>query len=312
MTEEISDLYRKYRPTKFEDVVGQDQAVTVLQNKLQTENLPHVVLFSGPTGSGKNTLAYIVRNDLGCTDANFIEINCAEVRGIDSVRELYDAIGYKPMAGKCRVWLFDEVVQLPKATQQAFLQVLEKCPAHVYFLLCTSDTTGLLPTFLGRCFIVNLEPLGSRALTKIVESVCEQLEVELPGKVLAAIVTNSGGSGRRALQLLEAVTAVEDDEETQLAVVTLSSAKEEEKVEFLATALMKRAKWSSLVPIIQSVTDPEKMRHQLLAYASKIMASGSPDKSMAYLLIRTCQGSWREDGIAALWAAAWAACLKKD
>lgn len=306
----MSELYRKYRPTSFAEVIGQDRAVAILQTKLKEENLPHVVLFTGSTGTGKTTLAQITAKELGCTDANLVEINVGSERGIDVIREIGKDMYLSPMGGKSRVWLLEEVVQLPKATQQASLSILENAPKHVWFLLCTSDTSGLLPTFLGRCFVIRLETLSQLSIERIIAKIIDKEGKHLDMSILHKVALKAEGNARRAIQLLEAVLTT-DDEDSQLHILEISSLEEDKKLEFLAKALLSQRPWKVIAPIIESIEDKdlEGIRRQVLAYAGKVLlSSGQP---RANLIIKAFYDSWQMVGKAGLISACWDCCQGK-
>jgi DNA polymerase III gamma/tau subunit len=299
-------LYHDMRPKSLKEVVGQVTAVQVLRSKFESKTLPNVVLFVGPTGTGKTTLARICVSETGCTN-NLVEQNCADVRGIDSVREIHASLPYRGIDGGNKAWILDEVVQLPKTTQQAFLKELEDGPPHAYFFLCTTSTEGLLPTFLGRCFVINLKLLTDSQIKMVLSRATLE---SLSNKVVSAIVESASGSARRALQLLEAVLAVEG-EEYQLQAIELSSEEREREVEFLAKALLRRASWRELQPILQKITtkDVEGLRWQILEYVSKVMLF--KDQGMCKLIITAFESSFASSGRAGLFAAVWSCCQNK-
>jgi DNA polymerase III gamma/tau subunit len=300
-------FYHTYRPDEFSEVVGQEKAVAILQAKLEQDALPHVILLAGSTGIGKTTIARILANTLGCPAFGVAEINCAEVRGIDSVREIADAVKTYPLSGK-RVFILDEIVQLPKTTQQAFLKVLEDTPDHTYFFLCASDVSGLLPTFLGRCFLLNLSPLNKEQLTEIIVNVARKEERELRGAVLNAIIAQCKGSARSALNLLEAAFTAKGQME-QLSAIGAATLEEEEIPIFLGKLLLSRAKWETVAAIIAKVEDKdiESLRRGLLGYACKALLEGwkGVDRRHAFLLIRMFEEPMFMSGRAGLAAAAW-------
>lgn len=304
------ELYRRVRPTELDLVIGQDQARAMLAAKLGSpEGLPHIVLLTGPTGTGKTTLAYILARHVGMTNpqANFTEINAADVRGIDSIREIAGIMDMAPMGGRARVWLFDEIVQWPKATQQASLTYLEKCPPHVWIFFCASDTSGLLPTFLGRCFTVQLRALDIPSLMEIIQSALNTLNQGCSISVIRTIAGKSDGSARKALQLLEAVLTTESEQE-QLEIVGLASIKEEEKVEFLARLFMQKSSWPSIVKTLDSIkdSDMEGVRRQLLAYMTKVLSGTNLGNcQLAKSIIENFRFSWSEVGRAGMYVAAW-------
>src|SRR5688572_25883760 len=140
------ELYKKFRPKTLKGVVGQEGAVSSLQSMIDKGRLPHTILFSGPSGCGKTTIARILKGILECSDLDFFEINCADFKGIDMVRDIRRYVGIPPLHGKSRVWLIDEAHQLTKDAQNAFLKLLEDTPKHAYFMLATTDPQKLLPT----------------------------------------------------------------------------------------------------------------------------------------------------------------------
>jgi len=106
------ELYKKYRPKKLGNIVGQSNAVNILQSFIDEGKIPHSLLFSGPSGCGKTTFARIIKRKLKCGDYDFTELNCADARGIDMTREIRSRLNQSPISGKCRVWLLDECHKL--------------------------------------------------------------------------------------------------------------------------------------------------------------------------------------------------------
>jgi DNA polymerase III subunit gamma/tau len=302
-----TEIYKTCRPTKLEDVFGQAEAVEIITGWLASTPpvCPHAILLEGNSGVGKSTLAAIIAHALDPND-EYQEINCAEVRGIDSVREIQGQILYKAMSGSPRVYILDEVVQFPKTTQQAFLQLLEKTPEHVFFILCTSDTTGLLPTFLSRCARVKLEVIRSPYMKMILDNACGEFSIELDTKVRDAVIEKAEGNARKALQLLEVISNLESPI-AQLACLS----KEEivQKGDWIGSLIMKRAAWPQFQKSIASIehSDLEGVRLGVLGHANKIMLSGAPEttKKMAYLMISAFRDDWFRCGKAGLVAACW-------
>jgi len=301
--EMATELALKYRPTRLDEVIGQDQAVTLLRRKLAGKTLPHSVLLHGPTGTGKSTIARIIASELGCTDLNLTEINCADFRGIDTIREIRDQVRLAPMGGKVRIWILDEVVQLPKATQQAFLTLLEEPPDHVHFILCTSDLSGILPTFLGRCLQIHLQSLGEAEVLEMIERVLAGESRTISEKVGDAIIARTDGNARKALYILEAILSAEP--EKQLAMVGAVSLDQDSFPKSLCQLIFKKVKWKDLVPVLLPVQDRdvEGLRRQTLAYACKLLLGHSNLCPLAYLVIQTFGENWTDSGKAGLVAA---------
>lgn len=295
------ELFQRYRPKTFAEVVGQDDVVNVLAHKIGEGSLNHTVLFAGPSGCGKTTLARVTAKELGCGSlddehCNVKEINCADYRSIDDVRDLRDDMKYKTMDGRPRAWVLDEIIQLPKATQQAFLKILEDTSPIDYFFLCASDTHGLLPTFLSRCFQCQLKTLSKKDMEVIVGRVLKGEGRKLDGRVFEVLVNSSpDGNARTVLTTLEAVLATED-EETQLRLAA-GTATGEEKAEFLAKVIVRRAPWADAAKCLTGLTDQqaESLRRQTLAYLGKVALSGGQPHVLAALQClqdRDYAGTW--------------------
>lgn len=301
-------LYRKHRPATFGEVIGHEHEVQLLKSKIESHTLPNTCLFSGPTGVGKTTLARIVAKELGCTESNLIQVNCADFRSIDDVRGIRESMNLHPMGGTSRIWILDECVQLPKTTQQAFLAILEDTPKHVYFLLCTSDLSGLLPTFVGRCFHIQLPGLKKSHLQTIVEEVAKKENRDLDSDVVEAIATTAQGSARMALQLLEAAL-VWDESDNQLEAIGAAKLVQEESELFLGKALFQRTSWGVLAKILNGLEDKdiEGTRRAVLVYASKVLLGGD---SRGLVVIEQFREPFLSSGKAGLVGACWR-CLQK-
>ena len=146
-----TSLAVKYRPKRLADFLGNTETVQALRALMEREEMPHTILFTGPSGTGKTTLARIVARRLQCSEHDLQELNTADFRGIDTIRDVVRNMALCPMSGSCRVWILDEVHQLSKDAQHALLKALEDTPKHVYFLLATTDPAKLLPTIRTRC-----------------------------------------------------------------------------------------------------------------------------------------------------------------
>lgn len=276
----MTSLYLRYRPTSYSEIVGQDQAVSLLKAKSAVQ---HIILLTGSSGTGKTTLARIAAKEVGCTTIH--EKDCADDRSIDMVRDLKESMRYHALTGGSQAWIMDEATQLPKTTQQAMLTAMEECPEWIWLFFCTTDTTGLLPTFLGRCFQVNLYDLGPRELEKIVARALIGEKKKLPMPVMTSINKKSFGSARMALQLAEAALAFDGDEAKQLQIINSSSTVDDDKVEFLARLLIKRSAWTEVAKSLSGVTEQDVfgLRKQVSTYMAKVLLGGNNDMAVIVL-----------------------------
>lgn len=298
----ITELCRVHRPKSFAEVIGQRKAVGLLEGKLKEGTLPHTVMIHGPTGVGKTTLARICARELGCTEGNLTETNCGHVRGIDSVREIDESMRYAALGGKARVWILDECQQLPTATQQALLKILEDTPPHVWFFLCTTTPESMIPTLRGRCYMVPCERLTRQDLSKLIYQIMVVVKEDtLRSDVTDAIITTADGSGRQVLMLLEGVLAA--PEGTDLVDLARDGVQTPEKAEFIPRLLIARKGWPEVYKATEELEDKdvEGVRRQTLAYFAKVI--GGKDHPLAFNIIQIMKEPFFNSGKAGLLAA---------
>jgi DNA polymerase-3 subunit gamma/tau len=168
MTRESTEhraLYRKYRPQTFAEVRGQDQVVKVLQGALSQNHIGHAYLFAGGRGTGKTSVARIFARAVGVGDTDLYELDAASNRGIDDVRTLREAVNTLPFSSPYKVYIIDEVHMLTKEAFNALLKTLEEPPAHVIFILATTEMEKLPDTIVSRCEVHQFKQ-PSRAMLK--------------------------------------------------------------------------------------------------------------------------------------------------
>ena len=208
MSENHIALYRKYRPQTFNEVVGQKDAVTLLQNAIKQKKVAHAYLFCGGRGTGKTTVARIVARDLGCNNEDIIEIDAASNRGIEEIRELREAVRTAPFSSPYKVYILDEAHMLTKEAANALLKTLEEPPAHVVFILATTDPQKLPLTIISRTQkIVFNEPDIETLATQLIH-VATSEGYTLPAEAAEVIARHGKGSYRDALGILEQTLAI--------------------------------------------------------------------------------------------------------
>lgn len=298
------ELYRKHRPTIFKQVVGQDKAVAMLEEMVKKNKVPHAILLSGPSGTGKTTLARILKSKLNCSDHDFAEINCADFRGIDMIREIRQRMGLSPLKGTCRIWLIDECQKLTGDAMSAALKLLEDTPKHVYFLLATTDPGKLLKTIHTRCTEIKLGNLDPKCLEDLVRTIANKEGFKPSEDVVERLAEVADGSARKALVLLHQVMEL-DKEEDQLEAIQSSDSKQQ--AINIAKALMDpRTKWSEMAGILKEVDEePEGIRHLVLAYSTKVLLGGGRMSERAFVVINAFRDHWFDCRRAGLVASCW-------
>ena len=198
-------LYRKYRPDSLKKLVGQPDAVTLIEKQIKNNNLSHAYLFSGPRGVGKTSLARIIATTLGCDPVfDITEIDAASHNKVDDIRELNDSINFIASSpGKKRVFILDEVHMLSNAASNAFLKTLEEPPEHVIFILATTEPERVLETIKSRTTHIAFKRIGNDEIISTLNEIGENEKIKINDDVLSYIANQSDGSLRDAINLFE-------------------------------------------------------------------------------------------------------------
>ena len=206
----MTSLCQRYRPNSFDEFFGNGATIERLKAVLGNEKRrPHTYLLHGPAGCGKTTLGRIIVKELGCKGMDFVELDSADFRGIESVRGIRRQMPFKPMASECRVWLLDEAHALTNDAQTALLKALEEPPSHVYFILCTTMPKKLLPTIRSRCSQYVVSQLTDIQIKYLLRRVVKAEGESMSPAVYKRIVRSSRLLPRQALVVLEQVLAVQ-------------------------------------------------------------------------------------------------------
>lgn len=209
---ETQALYRKYRPQSFAEVLDQDHIVTVLEGAIKKKTIPHALLFSGTRGTGKTTMARVFAKAIGTADLDMYEIDAASNRGIDDVRELKEAVHTLPYESEKKVYIIDEVHMLTKEAFNALLKTLEEPPAHVVFILATTEEEKLLDTILSRCQVFRFNSPSRAVLAKTVTNIAKKEGFTLKPEAADMIAIAANGSFRDALGVTQKVILASGDE----------------------------------------------------------------------------------------------------
>ncbi len=281
---EAPELYRKYRPTTLEAVVGQPEVCRDIGNFVKSKRFPHFTLFSGPSGCGKTTLARIVQDLIGCVGADFAEINGSSSRGVDTIREIQKLMSLSPIAGRCRIWYVDECHALTKDAQNATLKMLEDTPKHVYFIFATTDPGKLLKTIVTRAHEFKIKLVDPMAMAEMLANIyAKETDLELNSDVNEAIVNAAEGSARKALVLLNAVVGLSP---AQQEAAIASPAFKADSFEIARALCNANTTWGTLSKILQGATlkdQEESLRRMVLSYAKAILIKKQDNRASAVI-----------------------------
>lgn len=286
---QFEELTEKYRPKSFEEVIGQESAISSLESIfLRDEGIPHAFLFHGPHGCGKTTLAMILKDKLGCGDRDYDYLNTSNVRGIDTIRELDTKCRYKPISGKVKFHILDECHKLTNEAQNALLALLERPPVHAYFALCTTDPDKLLRTVRSRCIQIRLNNLTRIKIYRIVQNIAEAEVGEYPDSLLKEIARVANGSPRDAVKLLDKVIDIEDDDEA-LKAIGEGMLQEADAIQIYRTLMDTKmgpeTKWEVVSDLLKRVEiEPEQMRIGILNYFNTVLLNSKKNNRVAEMM----------------------------
>lgn len=267
------ELCKKYRPTKFRDLIGQKEAVKTLLG-FGKQSLPHCLLFTGPSGCGKTTAARILRNKLCLSDADYKEVNTADFRGIDMVRDIRTMMYLNPIGGRKshRVWLVDECHKLSNDAQNAVLKILEEPPAHVYFVLATTEPNRLLATIRTRATEVRFKALEDTDMEVLIGKVAKAEGIELSEEIVDELIRWADGSARKGLVLLDQIRNVEGD--TERKAIIAGGVSQSEAIDLARILLKRGVTWIDVVKVLRGIEglgeQAEGIRWLVLKYMSSV------------------------------------------
>ncbi len=214
-------LYRKYRPKTFKDIVGQDHIVKVLEGAIGLGNISHAYLFAGSRGTGKTSIARIVARELGTAEIDLYEMDAASNRGIDDVRDIRESVHTLPFESKYKVYIVDEAHMLTKEAWNAFLKTLEEPPAHVIFILATTELDKVPETVLSRCQVFQFKKPSRKDLSALALSIAKKEGFTLEPSAAELVALLGDGSFRDMNGMLEKVLSFTKDKKISLAEVEL-------------------------------------------------------------------------------------------
>lgn len=277
-------LYRRYRPTTLDAVVGQEQVTKVLKHALANHSFGHAYLFIGPRGTGKTSVARIFAHavndfpyELEDSYLDIIEIDAASNTGVDNIRELREKATIAPTKGKYKVYIIDEVHMLTKSAANALLKTLEEPPQHVIFILATTDAHKVPITISSRTQVHTFQLASPEIMFKHLQKIVEQENIKITAEALKIVAERGGGSFRDTLSLLDQVRNLSDQEITAEALTSALGLPTAVSVQGLLTAYANRdfsIISSTLKDILNSGIKPEVIANELIA---SIVAAPHPE-----------------------------------
>lgn len=299
-------LYRSYRPQTFGEVAGQEHIVTTLKNAIKENRISHAYLFAGPRGTGKTTVAKLLAKALNCTGENppcdqcpnckaitvgehpdVIEIDAASNNGVDEVRDLIDKVKYAPINGKYKVYIIDEVHMMSTGAFNALLKTLEEPPAHIVFVLATTEPHKILPTIISRCQRFDFKKVENHDIISRLEYVLKSENKKYELSALESVAKLAEGGMRDALSILEQCLAYNNELTVESVNMVYGLLSMDNKISFIKQLLSKDIKGvlTSLDNMLSGSIDIKRLTFDLVDVLKDIIIyKNTQDVSILFVL----------------------------
>lgn len=296
-------IYRRFRPTDFNDVVGQEHVVTTLINQIKTDRIGHAYLFCGARGTGKTTVARIFARAINCltpdngspcgkcevceklssqSNLDILEIDAASNNKVDNVQEIRANVQYPPVAGRFKVYIIDEVHMLTTEAFNALLKTLEEPPKHAVFILATTEPHKLPATILSRCMRFDFHLVADKVIENLIEKIYDEVGKSYEKEATSLIARSGEGSIRDALSLADLCISYSDEKLTYKQVIDILGASDTTKTADLLSGILD-SDVGRVLTVIEELTGLGKS----ISVLTKDLLSMIRD----VLVIKTCKGA---------------------
>ena len=276
----MSELITKYRPQDFDEVVGQHHVITALKNTIDNKTAK-TFLFTGPSGTGKTTLARIAAKKCGCLEDDITEIDAATNTGIDAMRDVASMGRCLPFSGSgIRAIIIDEAHSLSASAWKSLLKILEEPPTHLYWFLCTTELDKIPQTVKTRSALFTLRAVSNDDLIELVSTINELEGIGLSDAVIRLVVSSAKGCPRLALSNLALCSREQSYDDVALLLKQPSESKDISDVCALLLKDRESISWAKLITIAKPLLekDPESVRIAIASYLSKVLSNVKSDK----------------------------------
>jgi len=299
------ELYNKYRPKTFDEILGNDDAIKSIKAELQAGH--NSFLFVAEKGCGKTTTAECVARYLGANELNIRMINASNERKIEDIRAIGEELKFTPLENSKLVYIFDECHGLTNDSQDCLLQIIEKSPEWVVFIFATTNPEKLKEALRSRLSLVRFKPLDLDTTYRLLRTVAHKEGVAIDQEILKTVAAESNGSSRNALKRLGQILYLENDDERRNFIKLNPNIDENEDAIELCRALIRTEGWEKYVECMEKIkddvsTNPEGVRRLVMSYATSVLKKSMNKTAIAMIQAFSNADTYR-NGVSAIWVA---------